>query len=179
MTESANITSAGIPSDRPWIRRPSPLVANLAEIARLVIGATFVLAGCVKLFWPYDFLHAVYAYELFSRQLGLLLAVALPWMELILGVCLLSKIGTRVAAAWCGFLLSAFVIVQMKALSAGLEIDCGCGPTSTPVSGVTVLRTSLLTIVAGLAFLGGDPTSLQDPCRRQAFHRRRRHRCAG
>jgi uncharacterized membrane protein YphA (DoxX/SURF4 family) len=53
-------------------------------------------------------------------------AAALPFVELALGVLLLIGIGTRLVAALSVLLLLAFVAGVSQAWARGLSIDCGC-----------------------------------------------------
>jgi len=67
--------------------------------ASLVSGALFLWSGLNKVARPYDFLMDVYRYELVNAQVGLLVAMALPWLEVILGMLtvLLVSVGTALA----------------------------------------------------------------------------------
>ena len=57
---------------------------------RLIVGGVFIYASIDKIIDPYSFSKAISSYE-FSSTLGLsmfdnLLALTLPWLELILGL---------------------------------------------------------------------------------------------
>jgi uncharacterized membrane protein YphA (DoxX/SURF4 family) len=59
---------------------------------RIALGATFVFSSVGKLNRPGDFLAAVYDYQMVGPRLGVAVATVLPWLELIVGICLLAGI---------------------------------------------------------------------------------------
>lgn len=77
------------------LRLPSNMVlAGFVTVVRLGMGAMFIASSLPKICQPYDFLSSVYHYELVGPQLGLLVAMTLPWLELLVGICLVGGIWT-------------------------------------------------------------------------------------
>lgn len=129
-----------------WLRA----LQELEWLARLLVGGMFVWSGAAHLANPYYFLSTIYQYELTSAPIGALIASYLPFLELVLAVCLLSNAGLRPAWLVTSLLLSSFVAVQGSALARGLKISCGCfGPEiNRPVDVTSISFTAVLAVVS-------------------------------
>jgi uncharacterized membrane protein YphA (DoxX/SURF4 family) len=99
----------------------------------VLLGAIFVYASLDKIAHPDDFARIVYHYRILgpSQTLGPLpanlLAVTLPWVEVVAGLLLLSGVWRREAAAVAAILLVAFLGAVAFALTHGIDIEnCGC-----------------------------------------------------
>jgi len=146
------------------MRIPGPISANAARVLsvgapvvlRLGIGGVFLVSALDKLQQPYDFLWALYDYEIAGPAFGLAIASVLPWLELLLGVSLIA--GTLERGAWTlsVVVLTAFTCAKASVLARGLKIPCGC--VRTPRSGVIDVSDLVITAillaaaVAGLVF---------------------------
>src|SRR5689334_5385848 len=107
----------------------------VALLARVVVGGTWVVAGLLKLPDPTENVRAVRAYQLLPESVVPLVGHGLPVLEVLVGVCLLLGLLTRVAAGVSALLLVAFVVGIGSAWARGLQIECGCfgggaGPTA-------------------------------------------------
>jgi hypothetical protein len=91
-----------------------------------VLGAIFLWTAATKLHHPYDFLLSVYDYRLVGPTLGFWIATALPWLELLLGVSLMSGVLERGGLVVAIGLLCVFAYARISALSRDLPISCGC-----------------------------------------------------
>jgi len=97
------------------------------EIAfRWILGITFIYASYYKIMSPADFAKMVYGYNLFPEALINLIAIFLPFVELISGLSLLLGIYPRSAALIINGLLLAFIILLTINIIRGHEFDCGC-----------------------------------------------------
>jgi putative oxidoreductase len=99
----------------------------------LAVGGVFVYASLSKIADPQAFAKIVYHYQLIgpSTSLGFmpanLLAVSLPWLELIVGVLLIAGFWRREAALVSALMLAVFVAAVTSALVRGIDIqNCGC-----------------------------------------------------
>jgi uncharacterized membrane protein YphA (DoxX/SURF4 family) len=99
----------------------------------IALGALFIYASHDKIGAPRDFARIVYHYRLVgpSAELGFLpanlLAVVLPWVELVCGVLLIIGLWRREAAALTAAMLVVFVFAVGWALFQGIDIkNCGC-----------------------------------------------------
>jgi len=75
---------------------------------------------------PEDFAKIIYGYNLFPEVLINLIAIILPFVELISGLSLLLGIYPRSAAFIINGLLLAFIFILMINIIRGHEFDCGC-----------------------------------------------------
>ena len=98
-----------------------------------VLGAIFLYASYDKILHPADFARIVYHYQLIgpSQHIGPwvanLLAVTLPWIEVVVGLMLLTGFWRREAALVTSGLLAVFIAAVASALLRGIDIEnCGC-----------------------------------------------------
>ena len=99
----------------------------LEGLLRLIVGGVFIWSAVHKIQQPYEFLLAVYRYEIIGPSVGLEISRFLPWLELVLGISLwvgLFKIG---GFALASLLVIVFLVAKYSVYSRGLIIPCGCG----------------------------------------------------
>jgi uncharacterized membrane protein YphA (DoxX/SURF4 family) len=101
---------------QPWI----------GLLARLILGGVLFAAGYLKVGTPDKSQMAVRAYELLPVGLANILGLALPYIEVALGLLLIVGAVTRIAALLGGFIMVVFIIAIAQAWARGLTIDCGC-----------------------------------------------------
>ena len=112
--------------------------------ARWILGLTFIYASFHKIISPADFAKIVYGYSLFPESLINLIAIMIPFLELIAGLALIIGFYPRSAAIIINGLLLAFIVVLSINLVRGHQFDCGCfsagqnGYSSSPK--VTLIR---------------------------------------
>ena len=94
--------------------------------ARWILGLTFIYASYHKILVPADFAKIVYGYDLFPNGAINLIAIVLPFIELIAGLALILGLYPRSAALIINGMLVAFIIVLSINLIRGHEFDCGC-----------------------------------------------------
>lgn len=99
----------------------------------ILLGAVFLYASYDKILHPADFARIVYHYQLVgpSQHVGPwaanLLAIVLPWTEVVVGLSLITGVWRREAAGLAAALLAVFVIAVSAALLRGIDIqNCGC-----------------------------------------------------
>ena len=95
-------------------------------LARTLVGGVWVAAGVLKLPDPNENVRAVRAYDLLPESVVPVVGHALPILEILVGVCLMLGLLTRVAAVVSAVLLVAFVVGIASAWGRGLSIECGC-----------------------------------------------------
>ena len=112
--------------------------------ARWILGGTFVYASFHKIISPADFAKIVYGYDLFPHTLINLIAILIPFLELVAGIALIIGFYPRSAAVIINTLLLSFIAVLSINLIRGHEFDCGCFATAqsddTGSPGVTLVR---------------------------------------
>ena len=94
--------------------------------ARLGLAAVFLVSGVLKAIDPDATYVAVRAYDLLPKLGVALVAGALPWLEIVIGLLLLVGIATRAVAVASAVLLLGFMVGVTQAWARGLSIDCGC-----------------------------------------------------
>ncbi|MFM2133172.1 MAG: hypothetical protein RL156_453 [Bacteroidota bacterium] len=105
----------------------------LTVAARLIVGLVFVSYGIDKIITPKDFAHSILNYQILPPSTVNIMALILPWVEVVAGALLIVGIRIRASAFLCGLLLVTFVAAISTAMLRGLEINCGCSANSEPV----------------------------------------------
>jgi uncharacterized membrane protein YphA (DoxX/SURF4 family) len=101
----------------------SPWLTVRVQIA---LGLFFVAAALPKLVDPPSFAHMIHNYRLVPGTLVNIMALAMPWLELLTGLALVLGIWTRTSVALVGALLIVFIAATSANLARGNAIDCGC-----------------------------------------------------
>lgn len=119
---------------RIWraLRGPYPTL-----LSRLVVGAVFLVAGVSKALDMPAFAAEISAYQITPEPLVQPLAIALPLLELLIGVYLLIGLMQRWSAMVAAMFLIGFIGAMALALARGLTLDCGCFGNAL---GVGILR---------------------------------------
>ncbi|MBU0984736.1 MAG: DoxX family membrane protein [candidate division Zixibacteria bacterium] len=107
----------------------------LTMISRLLIGAIFVYASFYKIISPGDFAKSIWYYHLFPGVTINLMAIVIPWLELLCGLALIFGVWYRGAVIWVNVLLVAFVIALASTIARNLSIDCGCFKAAESATG--------------------------------------------
>lgn len=95
-------------------------------ILRVVLGGVFVFTGVVKVLNPQLFAHEIDQYSLVPHALINLMAITLPWVELVCGVMLVAGVWVRANALLLAGLSAVFFFAIASVLARGLKIKCGC-----------------------------------------------------
>jgi uncharacterized membrane protein YphA (DoxX/SURF4 family) len=128
-----------------WLTHP---ITGL--VARVLLGGVFIYASLDKIRHPELFAEAVYNYQLSPEVAVNLVALWLPWLELLSGGLLVLGVWARGGS----LILSALMLVFLAALginlARGLDVHCGCFTTqgSDPLTIFTLLRDSLFLVLA-------------------------------
>jgi putative oxidoreductase len=128
---------------------------------RYVIGFVFVYAAVGKIAEPDTFARAILNYKLVPLFSVNMLALLLPWIELLAGLGMIVGVHLRGNALLIGGLLSVFIIAVGIALARGLDISCGCfGTTSASKVGWSHIGENVALLV-GVAIVYFSPSSIQ------------------
>ena len=115
-----------VPGDGATAPGRERLLDAVGLAARLLLGAVLVYAGAVKVGHPLTSERAVQAYEILPMELAGWIGLALPFVEIVLGILLLLGLFTRPVAIVSTVLMVAFILGIAQAWARGLTIDCGC-----------------------------------------------------
>ena len=114
----------GIPLNRPVKKLLGNSWIELA--ARWFLGATFVYASYSKILAPAVFAKIIYGYDLFPGVLINLIAIIIPFVELVAGLALIIGFYPRSTALVINAMLLVFIISLSINIIRGHEFDCGC-----------------------------------------------------
>ena len=134
----------------------------LTLLAALVLGGSFVYAALShKITDPPDFSKAVLNYKLVPWYAVNMVAIFLPWVELLGGIAVISGLGRRGGALALFFLCAVFIAALSYNLYRGHPTICGCfttfaeGEKWTPEYKLQKMRTEILLDV-GLLILAAQ-----------------------
>jgi uncharacterized membrane protein YphA (DoxX/SURF4 family) len=103
-----------------------------AWLSRLLLGGTFAYAAASKLLDPSAFVTDIGHYRLLPYPLTILLAVYLPWLELVCAAAVLLRRLERGALVLLLGLCALFSIALASTWWRGLDINCGCFGAGAP-----------------------------------------------
>ena len=95
-------------------------------IMRFILGGVFLWAGILKIPSLELFSYSVRAYNLLPEFLILPVAILLPWLECVIGLCLVLGFWTRPSALIAAGLLIGFAGALGTKIYQGVNISCGC-----------------------------------------------------
>jgi uncharacterized membrane protein YphA (DoxX/SURF4 family) len=94
---------------------------------RLLLGGFFVYASLDKIAHPAAFAKAVYQWQVAGPVPSNLVAVTLPWIELVAGALLVLGAWRREAALVTAALLAVFLAAAASVMARGIDVEnCGC-----------------------------------------------------
>ncbi len=128
---------------------------GFVRVAGIVTGLIFVVAALAKIGDTAAFAAQVHNFRLTPIALENLVAMILPWVELVAGTALILGARSRAAAWICAALMIVFTLAIGQAAARGLDFECGCfGKGDASTVGVTKLLENLgLTTLALVATL--------------------------
>jgi hypothetical protein len=122
---------------------------------QLVIGVVFAWAALAKIGDVRAFAVDVHNFRIVPIAVENLVALTLPWIELVAAMSLVLGVRARSGAIVSLALLVAFTLAVAAALARGLDIECGCfGTGDASTVGVRKLvENALLVLTASIAAL--------------------------
>lgn len=118
-------------------------------VLRLLLGLVFLYAAYTKLRQPWMlFAMSIDAYQILPAWAALQLGHWLPWLELLIGIFLITGIFLRYTAISATGLLVIFFALMTRAYLKGIAIDCGCFGLGEAISAMTLARDGLLLTVS-------------------------------
>jgi putative oxidoreductase len=112
----------------PFALRGTSLLRSdwLTVRVQIALGAIFVAASLPKIVDPPSFAHMIYNYRLVPGPLVNIMALTMPWLELLSGLALILGIWRKAARNLITLMLLGFIIAISINLARGNSIDCGC-----------------------------------------------------
>ncbi|MFH1373277.1 MAG: MauE/DoxX family redox-associated membrane protein [bacterium] len=127
----------------------------LMVLSRVFIGFTFIFAAYYKITDPYTFAKSIWYYHLVPGEVINLMALILPWVELLCGLALILGLFYNGAVVLVNAMTVIFIVALGSTIVRGIDIDCGCFKAST-ASGDAAWRSltfNLVLIVFALQLL--------------------------
>lgn len=121
---------------------------------RLIVGGVFICAGAMKIADPLGFAQSIQNYQFFPRDLVFVIAIVLPWMEVLGGSLLILGLFRQSSALLISLLLLGFIGLVALALLRGIDTSCGCfGSLSRRADLGLILADAVLLFLALNVFL--------------------------
>jgi putative oxidoreductase len=122
--------------------------------AQIVAGLIFLAAALPKIADLSSFAGSVHNFHLeavIPMAATNLLAMTIPWIELIAGLALVSGVRPRAGAIVYTVLLAVFTLGVAQAMARGLSFDCGCfGKTGSATIGAKKLVENVAMMAVGV-----------------------------
>ncbi len=123
-------------SSHQWV---PPVTTIVYHMARWILGIIFIYASFDKIRHPEAFALMVNNYQLLPGELINLTALVLPWLELIIGICLITGQMMQGTVMITNLLLIMFTLILFYNVQRGLDISCGCFSTDQEQAAVSIL----------------------------------------
>lgn len=98
----------------------------LYPLVRIALGLIFIAASYHKILSPDQFADGVYNYKILPAILVNLIAITLPYIELLFGLFLVFNFKTPSAALAVNLLMVVFLGAIFSAWVRGIDTGCGC-----------------------------------------------------
>lgn len=129
----------------------------LGIFARMALGLIFLYAAWDKIVDPMAFARIIRNYQILPDVLASGVALVLPWIEVVVGVCLLTGFVLRGAGLCATLMLAVFLSAMAWAWHKGISTQCGCFTTKADaaISPATFVRDGSILVLALLVTVGG------------------------
>lgn len=116
----------------------------LVFLFKLILGISFIWASYTKIQDPAAFAKIIYGYDLFPGFSINIIAIVVPFIELVVGFSLIMRLYPKSALLVINIMLVVFICLIGFNLIRGHEFDCGCfgstGLSSTASAVVSLVR---------------------------------------
>lgn len=122
--------------------------------SRFVLGFVFVFAGIEKIADPAGFADSIFNYKIFPLFTVNILAILIPWIELVAGLLLIFGVALKENALIINLFLAGFIVLIAISLFRGLDIDCGCfGTSDSETIGIRKIIEDVWLLILGIQIL--------------------------
>jgi uncharacterized membrane protein YphA (DoxX/SURF4 family) len=116
----------------------------LSLVLRIFVGYYFIYASMSKIPFPAGFADLLAAYRLFPYPLIKVIAVVIPWLELITGLFIIIGLRNRASAILIALLYFGFNVAVGLNVIIGSPITCGCYDTvGEPISWLKIFKNTV------------------------------------
>jgi len=130
----------------------------LLFLLRLIVGGVFIWAGVLKIADPLGFAQSIKNYQVVSPTLAFLIAIVLPWVEVLSGALLIIGVLKRSSALLISLLLIGFIGLVALALARGIDTSCGCFGSLSRRADLSLILTDAVLLVFSLSVFFARPT---------------------
>ena len=120
---------------------------------RFILAFIFIYASIDKIINPIEFSNNIDNYHITPILLNNIFALIIPWIELIVGCCLLFNVLFDGAVNLTIGLLVWFIFILMQALLRGIDLNCGCFDLLEKSNDVNLRLEMINRIVQDIIFL--------------------------
>jgi uncharacterized membrane protein YphA (DoxX/SURF4 family) len=136
--------------NNPWVKR----TAWIAWGCRVWISGLFLWAGWVKVLDPVAFARSIDGYQMIPLSMVGVMAWVLPWLEIWTAVALwVSPVFRKAACGWIFLMLVVFTVAKASAVLRGLDIECGCTGSETPLGWGSVVENVVYLVLTGVGLV--------------------------
>jgi uncharacterized membrane protein YphA (DoxX/SURF4 family) len=100
------------------------------RFSQVTIGILMAWAGLAKIGDLHGFAEQLHNFRMMPIPLENLIAISLPWIELVAALALIFGVRARAGAMLSALLLAGFTTAVFVAMMRGLDIECGCFGTN-------------------------------------------------
>ena len=127
---------------------------NVPLLARFILGVVFIYASLDKIADPIAFSDNIDNYHISPISINNLAALILPWVELIIGLSLITGVFLDGASILTIGLLVFFIFIITQAYMRGISLNCGCFKTGADPGLGDLKQEMLWRIFEDILFLG-------------------------
>ena len=127
---------------------------SIVLIARALIGGLLIYAGFMKAVGPSaEFAAVISTYKILPADLITPISIAIPYLEMWIGLFLFFGLYTRHASLAATFLFSLFLIALSSVLLRGIDlVSCGCFGPEAISPRYTILLDAVLLVLSVTLF---------------------------
>lgn len=130
-------------------------------VVRVLLGALLLAAGILKVGHPAELAASIAGFRLLPAPIVGPLALALPYVEILLGVYLVAGLFTRVVAVVAALQFVVYAGAVASAVLRHIPANCGCfGPNDAAVADWPHVALDLIFAAASAFVAYGAPGAL-------------------
>jgi len=99
--------------------------------ARFILGVILIWASIYKIVDPSAFSKIIHNYHVFPVGVENIIALVVPWLELILGLCLIFGVFLDGVSILSIAIFIFFILILSQAYIRGIDLHCGCFSSDT------------------------------------------------
>lgn len=127
-------------------------------LLRVIVGGVFIWAGALKIADPLGFAQSIKNYQVIPHSLAFLIAVVLPWVEVLSGAFLIIGFFRRSSALLISLLLAGFIGLVALALARGIDTSCGCFGSLSRRADFSLILTDAVLLAFALCIFFARPS---------------------